>query len=745
MTLETDVAPAELANRSKATGWPVDFHGNETFGQLAGQAILALQSAAGAPSDFYDSWVDEDGATVVVYGYLDEATGKEAGRQFVDCAKGRTQSFESCVDAVQKIREENAPTPGEQALLEAARERNIPVIRRGQSHQLGWGQNQRHLSGGISSEISGLAFDIANDNERILEFLDETGIPLPAGGSRRTLEGCQELAEELRFPLCVKPLRGRGGVTPYVTNMDELEAAYDRAKALHRWVVLEDHIEGKYFEALVIDGELIGVVSEGNDVTDAVHPAVRLACERAAKYVGLDVAGIDIIALAIDAPLPETNGCLVGLNPAPDLAPFLDRGAADAVLDTMFEGDEDGRIPLVAITGTNGKTTTSRLVSHILKYAGANVGMACTGAVEVENQVILKGDYSGPTAARTVLQEPTVSHAVCEVARGGILKRGLGFDACDVAVFLNVASDHLGQGGINSIEDLARLKGVVIDSVKPGGAAVLNAEDDNVWSKAGVADRDILISMNPKHPRIVAHLKNRRNAAVVHEEGHIVLRRGPHRYCIIRSADMPLTLGDAAMFNIQNAMAATAVAYALGVSEVDCRAGLVTFNPSTNQLPGRMNVMHLGGVKVLIDYGHNVPALTALATVLPRLAGGRKINVADGAGNRRDEDLLAFGAQIATMYDRIYICDPDPRGRKPGETSDLIEKGVLNTGFSKDALTIELSEDRAFRRALAESRPGDLVVLQADNIQGAIELCKSLRLRLEAGESQSNLNEELLA
>lgn len=719
----------------------------DSIGDLIGDLICKLQREAGLMADFHNSWQDEDEDWIIVHDFAHEHAGEAAGRAAVDILKEEC-TFAEGVARIEAAIEAHAPEPSLRSLLDAAEQRHIPIIRRGdQQYQLGWGAKQRHLMGTITSEASGLGYDIANDHERILEFLEDTGIPIPEGEARRTLAGCEELAEELRWPVTIKPLRGRGGVTNDINSMEELEVGYDKAKEFHNWVVVEDYISGEAYKALVVAGNLIGVVrtADDGDVMDMVHPSVQLACERAAKLVGLDVVAIDFVSRSIHESLETSRGRVVGMDPEPNLEPFLEMDAADAVLDTLIE--DDGRIPLVSVTGTNGKTTTIRLISHILKYSGASVGMACTGAVEVENHVVLKGDYSGPMAARAVLQEPTVTHAVCEVARGGILRRGLGYDRSDVSVFLNVGSDHLGQGGIDTIEDLARLKGVVVKATRRNGTTVLNADDPLVWAMRNEVECDVIaFSMDPKSPEVKAHLRARRgNVAVVYDNGSIVLRRGAARFRVIDAVDVPITLGGSARFNIQNALAATGAAYALEISEQDARAGLLTFNPSTNQLPGRMNLMTLGGVKVLIDYGHNVPALQALGEVLPRLASGRKINVADASGNRRDEDLRAFGETIGGMYDRIYLCDPDPRGRAAGETSAMIREGLLAGGFDESQLTMQPDEGIAFRAALAESRPGDLVVLQADDIEGAIALCKDLKLRLDAGESPHHLNEELTA
>ncbi len=754
-----DVDSGSLAQTLKAAG--LEGVRGDNLGQMLAATCVALQRGVGLEAAYFDAWLDADGDWFCVHDYQHEHAGEAAGPAARDLIReaiaGNTPDVQAALARVEAAVQKHAPEPGLGLLLEEARRRGIPVNRRGDQHyQLGWGSQQKALWGTMTSEASGLGFDIANDHERVLEFFEDTGIPTPVGDSRRTLAGCEELAEELRYPVTVKPLRGRGGVTVRVDDASQLEAAYDKAKQFHNWVVLADTISGTPHRVLVVAGKVIGAARKDgdgdhatwHDVTDTLHPAVRSISERAARLVGLDVVGIDIVGPDLATDPRESRAKVVSLHPTPDITPFADRGAAAAVMDTLFPQGQQGRIPLVGVTGTNGKTTTVRLVSHILKMAGHQVGMACTGTIEVEHEVILRGDYSGPSAARTVLQEPHITAAVCEVARGGILRRGLGFDQADATAFLNVGSDHLGQGGIDTIDDLANLKSVVVRATKPGGAVVLNADDARVWAQRTRLEgrRIIPFTLEANNPDVEAHLSaSPDNAAVVFADDALWLKRGPASFRVVDVHSVPITLGGAARFNIANAAAAIGLAYGLGVSEDDCRMGLRTFNPNTSQLPGRMNLLTLGGVKVLIDYGHNVPALQALAATLPRLAAGRKINVADAAGNRRDQDLRAFGTQIASMYDRIIVCDPDPRGRKHGATADVVIEGIRAAGFPEDALTRELDEGTAVRMALAEARPGDLVVLQADDVQGTIDLCNRLRERLEAGESPGDLNEELLS
>ena len=724
---------------------------DERLGPLVAHVALSLRRACGRDATWSKVWQDEDDDWIILTEALDEHEAHAAARAAVAIARAALDGEDvdrAFDDGVVAVHEALASNSTARMLERAAMKRGIPVTVLGPDHlQLGWGVRRRTFWGSMSDATSGLGHEIANDHERSKDVLQERGIPLPDYEAVRTLRGTMEVAHELRYPIAIKPLRGPGGVTPYIDEDGEVEAAYDRAKAHHRWVVVEDHVRGTPHRLLVHQGDVVAAVRDGEegpeDVLQTLHPAVRLVASRAARIACIDLVAIHVVADRLDVPLDESRGKVVGMEPCPDLAAFPggDR-VADALVATI---DGDGRIPLVAVTGTNGKTTTVRLISHILKFSGGRVGMACTGAVEVENQVILRGDYSGPAAARAVLREPGVTHAVCEVARGGLLKRGLGFDRCDVAVFLNVGSDHLGEGGIDSVEDLATLKGVVARSAKQG-TVVANADDPHVWSQRNDWTAVIPFSLDPAHPDLAAHLAaDPDHVAVTLEDNVVVLKRGTATFQVCSILDIPITLHGAAMFNVQNAMAAVAASYALGISEEDARAALRSFNPTTGQLPGRMNLITLGGVKVLLDYGHNVPALEALAKTLPRLGTGRRINVANASGNRRDEDLRAFGAAIAGMYDRIFLCDPDPRRRTQGATAAIIQDGIASSGFDMGALTLELDEGRALRMALAESRPGDLVVLQADNVEAAIGLLNELRGRLEAGESPAQLNEELLA
>lgn len=497
---------------------------------------------------------------------------------------------------------------------------------------------------------------------------------------------------------------------------------------------------GLTLETVLPEGEIAFLKSTANistggtaaDLTDEVHPEVKFAMERIGRLVGLDVIGIDLLAETLSKPLEEQSAGVVEVNAGPGfrmhMAPThgTPRPVGEHVVDMLFpDPTDDGRIPITAVTGTNGKTTTTRLISHILRQAGLSVGMGCTGTVEIDNHVILRGDYSGPAAAHAVLREPTVEHAVLETARGGIMRRGLGFDECDVGVLLNIASDHLGERDIHTLDELARCKTVIVDAVKRiGGYCVLNADDPLVmehgtyWSRGEI----IYFTMTPDNPDLQTHLSELGMVLTV-KNGKIVMLRGKVTVEICEVNDVPIAFEGHARFNVQNAMAAAAAAIAHGIEIDDVRAGLTTFHPTPAQMPGRTNYFEADGVKCLIDYGHNVPALEALEPLVRGLATQRRIGVATAPGNRRDADLEALGAQLARMCDVLYVFETDARGRESGETAKLIHDGATGAGTSCSVHTV-MEEHAAVEQAIDDAKTGDFLLLLVDDIDGATERLK---------------------
>ncbi len=463
------------------------------------------------------------------------------------------------------------------------------------------------------------------------------------------------------------------------------------------------------------------------DVTDEVHPFIRHMAERIAKIIDLDIMGIDIIAPHLREPLEMTGGGVVEVNAAPGfrmrLSPFRgeSRNVAAPVVDMLFPPGTEGTIPIIAVTGTNGKTTTARLIAHILTITGRTVGMSSTAGVIIGNDKILSGDYSGPEGTKFVLREPSVDAAILEVARGSILRRGLAFDESDVGVFMNVSADHLGQEDVDTVEELTVVKGIVVETVKETGRAVLNAEDPLVVRfKDTVQAKSILFSLDPDLPVLKEHLEANGSVMTVIDDT-IVLRKMALDFPIAKVKDVPITLEGAARFNIANALAAAAACYALGIPVKGIERGLITFNPSISQSRGRMNILEVSNFKVIVDFGHNPVAVEALSAVFPHLSTGRVIGMHAGTGNRRDEEIMEFGRVLGRTYDRIVLTDSDPRRRKLGETADVVERGILETGFPEKELTVVLDPREATRVALDMAQAGDLVVLQCDDVEQIIE------------------------
>ena len=393
------------------------------------------------------------------------------------------------------------------------------------------------------------------------------------------------------------------------------------------------------------------------------------------------------------------------------------RNVARPFVEMLFPSDVSFDVPIVAVTGTNGKTTTGKLIAHALKYSGKKVGFAGTTGVEIDGVPIVSGDYSGPEGSGIVLREPTVDYGVLEVARGGILRRGLGFDGCSVGVLLNVAEDHIGVDGVEDLEELALVKSTVIEVVGDSGVSVLNADDPIV---VGLKDRAggqlILFSLHPENETVASHLGSG-GTAVVLQDGDVVIHSAEPSIHLLSVLDVPVTLSGVATFNISNVLAAVAALHGLGIPVDMIRSGISTFHPSATQNPGRLNLIDFVNFKVIVDYGHNVPAVKALGSVLPHITKGRKIVVAHGTGNRLDEHIKVFGAALAEVYDHLIVADADPRHRGPGETSGLVRAGALESGLADEKVEVVNDPIEAIDRAFGIVESGDLIVVQADEVE----------------------------
>ncbi|MBW4521200.1 MAG: cyanophycin synthetase [Scytolyngbya sp. HA4215-MV1] len=466
------------------------------------------------------------------------------------------------------------------------------------------------------------------------------------------------------------------------------------------------------------------------DRTDDIHPENVWLAQRIAKIIGLDIAGIDVVTPDISRPLHEVDGVIVEVNAAPGFrmhvcpSEGIPRNVAEPVLDMLFPQGSPSRVPIIAITGTNGKTTTTRLIAHIFKQTGQIVGYTTTDGTYIGNYLVEKGDNTGPQSAQLILQDPTVEVAVLESARGGILRSGLAFESCDVGVVLNVAADHLGLGDINTIDEMARVKSVVAETAMPNGYAVLNADDPLVAAMANKVNAQVAyFSLNPNNELIRAHTQ-RGGLAAVYENGFLSILKGDWTLRIEQAVNVPVTLGGKAPFMIANALAASLAAFAQGVRIEDIRAALDTFVASASQTPGRMNLFNLGQYHVLVDYAHNAASYEALGGFV-RNWDGERIGVIGGPGDRRDEDFVTLGELAAGMFDRIIIKeDDDTRGRPRGDAAEWIGLGIEQVSAAHTHETI-LDEVTAIETALNNASPGSLVVILPEVVSRAIDLIEA--------------------
>ena len=462
------------------------------------------------------------------------------------------------------------------------------------------------------------------------------------------------------------------------------------------------------------------------DVTDDVHPEVAARAIAAAQMIGLDICGVDLVCDGVLRPIEEQGGGIVEVNAAPGLrmhiSPSFGKGRAvgEAIMDTLYAHGDDGRIPVVAVTGTNGKTTTTRLIAHLLSSSGLRTGMTNTDGVYIEGRRIDSGDCSGPKSARNVLMHPDVDAAVFETARGGMLREGLAFDRCQVAVVTNVgAGDHLGMNYITTLEQLAVLKSIIVQNVAPGGMAVLNAADPVVADMADNTRGDVTyFALDASLPLMQKHRAQGRRIVYV-DRGHIVCARGRDEERIAL-AEVPITRGGIVGFQVENAMAAVAAAWAVGMKWDTVRTGLKTFVGESDNAPGRFNVFDYRGATVIADYGHNPDAIQALVNAVDAMPAKRRSVVISGAGDRRDEDIRDQTKILGAAFDDVLLYeDQCQRGRSEGEVVALLRAGLEGAARTRHVAEIK-GEFVAIDAALARLQPGDLSLILIDQVDAAL-------------------------
>ncbi len=537
---------------------------------------------------------------------------------------------------------------------------------------------------------------------------------------------------ELVDQLNADPRRGEGHATSLTKiRLDTIALARLQVQGLG-----PDSVPERGRRVVLRNNANLSTGGSATDVTDDVHPEVAARAVDAAQMVGLDICGVDIVCETVLRPLEEQGGGIVEVNAAPGLRMHLSpsygkpRQLGPAMVELMFPHGEDGRIPVVAVTGTNGKTTVTRLIAHLFASAGLRVGMTNTDGVYVNGRTIDRGDCSGPKSARNVLAHPDVDAAVFETARGGVLREGLGFDRCQVAVVTNIGSgDHLGLNYITTVEDLAVLKRVIVQNVAPGGWGVLNAADPNVALMAEVCPGGVIFFAADRQLPVMAQHRAQGRRVVYVEGDAIVAAEGSWRERLLLR-ELPITRNGSIPFQVENVMAAVAAGWGAGLSWDAIRRGLASFVNDADNAPGRFNLMEIDGATVIADYGHNPDAMRALVAAvdaLPQTPGQRRSVVISGAGDRRDQDIREQTEILGAAFDTVVLYqDACQRGRADGEVLGLLREGLRGAARSREVLEVH-GEFLAIDTALAALRPGDLCLVLIDQVDAALD---HLRQRL---------------
>ncbi|AEM80023.1 cyanophycin synthetase [Thermoanaerobacter wiegelii] len=775
--------------------------------------ILELQNMLGYDVKFGRARNIEGDLYYIIYEYGLEECGIRVGKLAVEMVnkfiQGEEFDLEERLERIRNIIAEIELGPSTMAIKNEALKAGIPVTRVGNGSilRLGYGKYQKMIEGTISQNTSCIAVDIASDKILTKQILRDHGFPVPEGDVAYNEEEAIAIAEEIGYPVAIKPYNGNQGkgVHLNITNKEEVSIAYRNAKAYSDLVIVEKHIKGKHYRVLVVGEKVVAVaekipahvigdgihtieelvemenknplrgkghekpltkltidtiskmtlkkqgfdledipkkgqkvflresanLSTGGiaiDKTDDIHPYNIEIAVRAAKAIGLDIAGIDITMEDIKKPLTKENGAIIEINASPGIrmhhypSKGKPRNVAKAIVDMLFPKGSKATIPIISITGTNGKTTVTRMTAHILKTYGYTVGMTCTDGIYIDDTCVYKGDNTGPKSARTCLADKNIDAAVLETARGGIIREGLGYDLADVGVITNISEDHLGIDGIETLEDLAFVKALVVEAVKEDGYSVLNADDPMTTYLAQRAKGKIIyFSRYDNNLTVKKHIE-KGGIAVYVKDGVIVIANG-QIIPVVKIEEIPAALSGKVLYNVENALAAIAASYGVKVPVNIIAKGIKTFYCDTTHNPGRFNLFNVGNFRVLVDYGHNIAGIKSVIEAAQKLDANRLIGVIGVPGDRINSSILKVGEICGQGFDFIYVKeDLDLRGRKPGEVAKLLEQGAIKGGIDRKKIKTILKETEALRAAMYNAEGGDLIVVFYEKYQPIIEV-----------------------
>lgn len=789
-----------------------------SFAHIIEFLTFRFQELVGCPIEFSQTKLRQQSNVFhVAIEYTEEPVGRFALQMADDLCQAALNNkpfdLASSLHQLQELYEDVRMGPSTQAVVSSANKRTIPFRRltEGSLVQLGWGSKQRRIQASVLDNTNVIASHIAQNKELSKQILAAHGLPVPKGRRVSSVEDALDAANEIGFPVVVKPTNGRQGkgVIANVTSPEQLVNAYHIAAEYQDDVLVERYIPGDDFRLLVVGEKLVAaarrqppiIIGDGKhsvreliellnqdprrgrghgmamtfvemddisrtkleaeglnlesiphknqsivlrqnanlssggtatDVTNEVHPTIAQCAIEAMRVAGgLNSCGVDLICERIDQPLDQQEAGIVEINAGPGLRMHLlpsygtPRDIGQAIIDDLFAPGEDGRIPIISVTGTNGKTTTVRLIASILTEHGFRVGMTSTDGIFIDGQQIDVGDCSGPKSANNILLNPDVDAAVFETARGGILREGLGFDHCQIAVVTNIGKgDHLGISDIHSAEELAHVKQTIIKTLTPSGVAILNADDTLVAAMAENCLASIVyFSFNPKHPLLINHLKQGFRAVYV-ENKCIVAAEGTSQYRIPLK-EIPITLDGMIQFQIENVMASVAAAWSIGVAWQTIESCLKTFMSDIKTTPGRFNLLKHRGAQLIIDYGHNEDAINSLVKAIKLMPSARRLLVLTGTGDRRDQDIRRLAQILGDVFDNIFIYQmKNLRGRAEGEITGLLREGFYDT---KRALSIKDINDEvsAIDAALSQVSEGDLCLILIDEVEDSLEYISS--------------------
>ena len=586
----------------------------------------------------------------------------------------------------------------------------------------------------VDREHFGIAYNAANKYGQVLveKFLPGQDFRLLVVGDKLVAAARREpplvvgdgihTVRQLVEQVNADPRRGEGHATSLTKiRFDDIAVARLKVQGLE-----PESVPEKGQRVILRNNANLSTGGTATDVTDEVHPEVAARAVAAARMVGLDICGVDVVCESMQRPLEEQSGGIVEVNAAPGLRMHLTpsygkgRDVGQAVIDYMFPPGNDGRVPVIAVTGTNGKTTTVRLTAHLLKANGLRVGMTNTDGVYVNDRQTDSGDCSGPRSARNVLSHPEVDAAVFETARGGLLREGLAFDRCQVAVVTNMgAGDHLGLNYITTLEDLSVLKRVIVLNVQPDGMAVLNAADPAVAAMGPHCPGDVtFFALDAHHPVLATHRAQGKRVVYV-ENGSIVAQKGK-QVVRIPLSQVPLTRNGQIGFQTENVLAAVGAAWAVNTPWDAIAQGLSTFISDVQGVPGRFNVFDYKGATLIADYGHNPDAMQALVQAVDNMPAGKRVVVISGAGDRRDEDIRDQTRILGAAFDEVLLYqDACQRGRADGEVVALLQEGLQGAMRTTHVESIQ-GEFNAIDTALSRLSKGDLCLILIDQVEEAL-------------------------